>query len=90
MEDVKVVFNGAGASAISCAEHYVRLGVCRENILMCDTTGVIYKGREKGMNVYKERFAADTEARTLTDAMADADVFFGLSTADCVTRKWYV
>src|SRR5205085_2581117 len=50
---VKVVFNGAGASAISCAEHYVKLGVRRENILMCDTKGVVYEGRTEGMNPYK-------------------------------------
>src|SRR5215813_13449137 len=59
--DIKVVFNGAGASAISCAEHYVRLGVKRENILMCDTKGVLYAGRTDGMNEYKARFAAVTE-----------------------------
>src|SRR5438270_4817074 len=85
IDEIKVVFNGAGASAISCAAHYVNLGVRRENILMCDTGGVIYEGRQKGMNAYKERFAADTTARTLTDAMRDADVFFGLSQANCVT-----
>src|SRR5579871_3161919 len=62
IEDVKVVFNGAGASGISCAEHYVKLGVTRENIMMCDTGGVIYKGRVKGMNPYKERFARETDA----------------------------
>src|SRR6478672_1397890 len=67
--EIKVVFNGAGASGISCAEHYVKLGVRRENILMCDTSGVIYKGRTKGMNPYKERFARETDARTLTDAL---------------------
>src|SRR6266852_2712502 len=54
--EVRVVFSGAGASAISCAEHYVRLGVARANILMCDTKGVLYKGRKDGMNPYKERF----------------------------------
>src|SRR5207302_1242018 len=64
IEDIKVVFNGAGASGISCAEHYVKLGVRRENIMMCDTSGVIYKGRTKGMNPYKERFARETEARS--------------------------
>ena len=84
---VRVVFNGAGASGISCAQHYVSLGVRRENILMCDTKGVIYKGRKEGMNSYKERFAAETEARTLADALAGADVFFGLSTANCVTPE---
>ena len=86
-EKVRVVFNGAGASAISCAEHYVRLGIRRENILMCDTKGVLYKGRTEGMNAYKERFAADTRARTLADAFRGADVFFGLSTANVVTPE---
>ena len=84
---VRVVFNGAGASGISCARHYVNLGVRRENILMCDTNGVIYKGRQKGMNSYKELFAADTEARTLSDAFVGADVFFGLSSGNCVTPE---
>src|ERR1022692_260713 len=84
---VRVVFNGAGASGLSCAQHYVNLGVRRENILMCDTKGVIYKGRKEGMNSYKERFAADTEARTLADAFVGADVFFGLSSGNCVTPE---
>ncbi|HEY2017244.1 MAG TPA: NADP-dependent malic enzyme [Bryobacteraceae bacterium] len=84
---IRVVFSGAGASAISCAEHYVRLGVKRENILMCDTKGVIYEGRTEGMNPYKARFAAKTEARTLADALVGADVFFGLSSAGCVTGE---
>ena len=84
---VRVVFNGAGASGISCAQHYVNLGVRRENILMCDTKGVIYKGRREGMNSYKERFAAETGARTLADAFVGADVFFGLSSGNCVTPE---
>jgi malate dehydrogenase (oxaloacetate-decarboxylating)(NADP+) len=84
---VRVVFSGAGASAISCAGHYVRLGVKRENILMCDTKGVIYEGRTQGMNEYKARFAAKTSARTLAEALVGADVFFGLSTAGCVTPE---
>jgi len=84
---IRVVFSGAGASAISCAEHYVRLGVKREHILMCDTKGVIYEGRTEGMNKYKARFAANTTARTLSDALVGADVFFGLSTAGCVTPE---
>ena len=87
IEEVRVVFNGAGASAISCAEHYVRLGVRRENILMCDTKGVLYEGRKDGMNPYKARFAAKTEARTLPDALIGADVFFGLSSGNCVTPE---
>ena len=57
IEEVRVVFNGAGASGIACAEHYVRLGVKRENLTLCDTKGVVYKGRAEGMNPYKERFA---------------------------------
>jgi len=84
---VQVVINGAGASGIACAEHYIRLGVRRENITMCDTNGVIYKGRTKGMNPYKERFAKETPLRTLAEAMVGADVFFGLSAANCVTPE---
>jgi len=87
LDEIKVVFNGAGASAISCAQHYVNLGVRRENIIMCDTKGVVYKGRKAGMNPYKDRFAADTAARTLTDALVGADVFFGLSSGNCVTAE---
>ncbi|HET8770119.1 MAG TPA: NADP-dependent malic enzyme [Gemmatimonadaceae bacterium] len=82
---IKVVFSGAGAAAISTAEHYIRLGVPREHILMCDRTGVIHKGREGDMDPYKARFAADTEARTIADALKGADVFVGLSAAGAVT-----
>ena len=85
--EIKVLFNGAGASAIACAEHYVRLGVRRENIVMCDTKGVLYAGRTEGMNEYKDRFAADTTFRTLEDAMEGADVFFGLSKGNSVTPE---
>ncbi len=87
IEDVRVVFNGAGASAISCAAHYIRLGVRRENIVMCDTKGVIYEGRTEGMNEYKARYAAKTDARTLAEALAGADVFFGLSSGGAVTPE---
>src|SRR5215831_1552449 len=87
LDQIKVVFNGAGASAISCAAHYVSLGVRRENIVMCDTKGVIYQGRTEHMNPYKARFASKTEARTLAEALVGADVFFGLSSADCVTAE---
>src|ERR1035438_2445755 len=87
IDQVRVVFNGAGASGISCARHYVNLGVRRENILMCDTKGVIYKGRKAGMNSYKELFAAETDKRTLADAFVGADVFFGLSSGNCVTPE---
>jgi len=85
--EVRVVFNGAGAAGISCAEHYVRLGIPREHIVMCDSKGVIYKGRTEHMNKYKERFAAETEARTLAEALRGADVFFGLSVGNCVTPE---
>ena len=87
IDDVRIVFSGAGASAISCAEHYIKLGARREHILMCDTKGVIYEGRTEGMNPYKARFAARTSARTLIDAMRGADVFFGLSSGNSVTPE---
>ncbi|MBZ0274655.1 MAG: NADP-dependent malic enzyme [Anaerolineae bacterium] len=80
LEDMKVVVSGAGASAIASAKFYVRLGIRRENIIMVDSKGVIYKGRD-GVNKYKAEFAAETNARTLDDAMEGADVFLGLSAA---------
>jgi malate dehydrogenase (oxaloacetate-decarboxylating)(NADP+) len=82
---VRVVVNGAGASGIACSEHYIRLGVKRENVILCDTKGVIYEGRGEGMNPYKARLAAKTQARTLADALKDADVFVGLSGPGLVT-----
>ena len=86
IDEVKVVFNGAGASAIACAKFYVLLGVKKENIVMCDHLGVIYKGREKNMNPYKEEFAVDDgEGKTLRDVLKGADVFVGLSTGNIVT-----
>ncbi len=85
--DVKIVFSGAGASAISCANHYVRLGAKLENILMCDSKGVLHSGRTDGMNKYKDKFVRETEARSLADAMKGADVFLGLSIANCVTPE---
>jgi len=84
---IKLVFSGAGASAISCGEHFIKLGVRREHILMCDTKGVIYEGRTEGMNPYKARFAVQTSARTLADALEGADVFFGLSVGNSVTPE---
>ncbi len=82
---VRVVVNGAGAAGVACAEHYVRLGVKRENIILCDTKGVIYKGRTQGMNPYKERFALNTSLRSLAEAMENADVFLGLSVKGAIT-----
>ena len=85
--EVKIVFNGAGASAISCAAHYVKLGVRLENIILCDTKGVIYEGRTAGMNPYKARYATRIKARTLAEALEGADVFFGLSVGGVVTPE---
>ncbi|HEX5412266.1 MAG TPA: NADP-dependent malic enzyme [Terriglobia bacterium] len=84
--EVRVVFNGAGASGIACAEHYIRLGVKRENVILCDSKGVVYEGREAGMNDYKARLASHTSARTLADALKGADVFAGLSIPGSVTQ----
>jgi malate dehydrogenase (oxaloacetate-decarboxylating)(NADP+) len=85
IDTVRVVFSGAGAAAISTAEHYVRLGVRREHIIMCDRAGVIYAGREEAMDPYKARFAVPTSLRTLTEALVGADVFVGLSVGGAVT-----
>src|ERR687896_1360063 len=78
IEDVRIVFSGAGAAAIATAEHYVRLGVQREHITMTDRAGVIYRGRDAELDPYKGRFALDTPVRTLADALHGADVFVGL------------
>ncbi len=86
IDEVKVVFCGAGASGIACATFYLKLGVRPENLLMVDTKGVIYTGRTAGMNPYKERFARDTDARTLADAMRGADVFTGVSAKGMLTQ----
>lgn len=87
IDQVRVVFNGSGASGIATAEHYVRLGVRHENIIMVDTKGVVYEGRKEGMNQYKARFAQKTSMRTLADAMKDADVFVGLSVKGAFTQE---
>jgi malate dehydrogenase (oxaloacetate-decarboxylating)(NADP+) len=85
--DVRVVFCGAGAAGIASARLLLALGMKREQIVMLDRSGVIYRGREKGMNPYKEQFATDEKARTLAEAMRGADVFIGLSEADLVTPE---
>ena len=87
IEKVRVVFNGSGAAGIACAEHYVRLGAKRENIILVDTKGVVYEGRTEGMNPYKARFAQKTASRTLSEAVKDADVFVGLSVKGAFTRE---
>ena len=85
--EVRVVFSGAGASALSTAEHFTRMGVARDHLLFVDSKGVIYAGREEGMNEYKARFAASTDRRTLAEAMKGADVFLGLSVRGLVTKE---
>jgi len=87
MGELRITFNGAGASAIACAEFFITLGAKRENIIMCDSRGVIYKGREENMNPQKESFAIDTKARILADAIKGADVFAGLSSGGAVTQE---
>lgn len=84
MSKIKIVVSGAGASALSCSEHYIRMGARRENLIMCDSRGVIYKGRKDGMNEYKLPFANDTKHRTLQEALVGADVFIGLSKKDII------
>jgi len=86
IDQVRVVFNGSGAAGIACAEHYVRLGVKRENIIMADTKGVVYEGRTEGMNPYKARFAQKTQLRTVSEAAKGADVLVGLSVKGAFTQ----
>ncbi len=87
IEAIRIVINGAGAAAIACANLAISLGVKPENMIMCDTKGVIYKGRTEGMNKYKERFAVDTRLRTLEEASDGADVLFGLSSKGAFTPE---
>jgi len=84
---IEVVVNGAGASAIACANFYISLGVRPEHVTLVDSTGVIFVGRTEGMNPYKQRFARATKARTLADAMVGADLFLGCSAAGLVTKE---
>lgn len=87
IKKTKVVFSGAGAASIACARLFVDLGLPRENIIMCDSNGAIYKGRKDGMNIYKDEFANETKARTLGDAMKGADAFIGCSARGIVTQE---
>jgi len=84
--DVKMVVNGAGAAGIACAQLFVDMGVRRENITLCDTKGVVYRGRTEGMNQWKSAFAVDTDKRTLEQAVAGSDVFVGLSAKGAMTQ----
>jgi malate dehydrogenase (oxaloacetate-decarboxylating)(NADP+) len=87
LADLRIVVSGAGASAIATAKFYVSLGVRRENIIMLDSKGVIYQGRE-GVNKYKAEFASATAARTLEEALDGADVFLGLSVKGALEPEW--
>jgi len=83
---IRLVVNGAGASAVACTNLFKTLGVRHENVIMCDTKGVIYQGRTEGMNQWKSAHASKTKARTLAEAMEGADVFVGLSVKGAVTQ----
>jgi malate dehydrogenase (oxaloacetate-decarboxylating)(NADP+) len=87
IEDVKLVCNGAGSAGIACLELLQAIGIKFENLILCDTKGVIYQGRTEGMNQWKSAHAVKTKARTLADAMKGADAFFGLSVKGAVTKE---
>ncbi|MEP6774611.1 MAG: phosphate acyltransferase, partial [Chloroflexota bacterium] len=87
LSEVKIVISGAGAAAIASARFYVLLGAKKENIVLTDRQGVIYKGREGDMNPYKAEFASETKARTLAEALVGADVFAGFSMAGIVSKE---
>ena len=86
IKNVKIVVNGAGAAAIACLELIKAMGLPHNNAILCDTKGVIFQGREEGMNQWKSAHAVETEARTLEEAMVGSDVFLGLSVKDAVTK----
>ena len=86
LRDIKIVVNGAGAASIACVELLKTMGLPANNVTLCDTRGVIYRGRTDGMNQWKSAHAVETTARTLAEAMAGADVFYGLSAAGSVTQ----
>ncbi len=90
IENIVCVVNGAGAAALACTQMYINLGVNKKNIFLCDSKGVVYKGRPEGMNKYKERFAIKTDKRTLADALKGADFFCGLSVAGAVSKEMVV
>ncbi len=84
LDEIRVVFSGAGAAAVATARHYVRLGVRQEHITMCDVHGVVYEGREIEMDKYKGQFATTRSVRTIAEALRGADVFVGLSVAGAI------
>ncbi len=87
IETTKLVCNGAGAAGIACLELLRAIGFKPENLILCDTKGVIYQGRKDGMNQWKSAYAVKTDARTLADALKGADVFYGLSAKGAVTKE---
>jgi len=87
LAETRLVINGAGSAAIACAELMRAMGMRPENIMMCDTKGVLYRGREAGMNQWKSAHAVATDRRTLAEAMEGADAFFGLSAKGAVTAE---
>ncbi len=87
IENVKIVLNGAGAAGIACIELLKFMGARHENCIVCDTNGVIFQGRTKGMNQWKSAHAANTKARTLAEALDGADVFIGVSVKGAVTKE---
>lgn len=87
IEDVKIIANGAGSAGIACIELLKLMGARNENVILCDSNGVIYKGRNEGMNKWKAAHAVDTKKRTLAEAMTGADIFLGLSVKDAVTKE---
>jgi malate dehydrogenase (oxaloacetate-decarboxylating)(NADP+) len=84
LKNARLVINGAGSAGVACAELVKAMGFRHDNVVLCDTKGVIYRGRTEGMNQWKSAHAADTDARTLADALKGADAFFGLSVKGAV------
>ncbi len=87
ISDVRLAINGAGSASMACANLLISFGLPRENIVMCDSSGVIHSARNSGMNEFKSQFAIETEKRSLSDALEGADIFFGLSVGNCVTQE---
>ncbi|MFP3018375.1 MAG: NADP-dependent malic enzyme [Candidatus Tisiphia sp.] len=86
-DSLKIVISGAGAAAIACIELLIALSVDKKNVILCDKMGVVYQGRQEGMNKWKELYAVETDLRTLSDAMKSADVFLGLSVKGTVSKE---
>src|SRR5205814_4916449 len=87
ISDIKVVVNGAGAAGIACLELLKAMGLPNGNATLCDSKGVIYRGRTSGMNQWKSAHAVDTKARTLAEALVDSDVFLGLTVKGALTQE---